>query len=217
MRINSAAPLAGDVFVVLSAPAPGLFSWARLNPLSSLLLPLAGLQPGARRRCGWWPSAVVIRWLHYLQRIAALYAKGRLTVRPLQAGRAPAEIRDLAETLEAMAESIAARDSSLRASLDEKDALMREIHHRVKNNLQVISSLLSMQERALADPAARGAMSDTRRRIAALALIYRALYQGSDLKRVNLRQFLGELIGQLVMEQQSQRPRRCAPSCRPTS
>jgi two-component sensor histidine kinase len=86
----------------------------------------------------------------------------------------------------------------LRDSLAQKDALMREIHHRVKNNLQVISSLLSMQQRALSDPAARAAMSDTRQRITALALIYRALYQGPDLKRVDLRPFLEELTAQLV-------------------
>jgi two-component sensor histidine kinase len=201
-RINTVAPLAGDVFVVLSAPAPGLFSWARLNPLSSLFLPLLAFF--AALAAVWVVTERgVLRWLHYLQRIAALYAKGRLSVRPLQAEYAPAEIHDLALTLEEMAESIDARDGSLRASLDEKDALMREIHHRVKNNLQVISSLLSLQERALTDPTARGAMADTRRRIAALALIYRALYQGVDLKRVNLRLFLGDLMGQLVMEQQA--------------
>ncbi|HYD43873.1 MAG TPA: sensor histidine kinase, partial [Phenylobacterium sp.] len=76
--------------------------------------------------------------------------------------------------------------------------LMREIHHRVKNNLQVISSLLSMQQRSLTDPAARSAMSDTRQRISALALIYRALYQGPDLKQVDLRPFLEDLTGQLI-------------------
>jgi two-component sensor histidine kinase len=55
-----------------------------------------------------------------------------------------------------------------------------------------------MQQRSLADPAARAAMSDTRQRITALALIYRALYQGPDLKRVDLRPFLEELTAQLV-------------------
>jgi two-component sensor histidine kinase len=74
---------------------------------------------------------------------------------------------------------------------------MREIHHRVKNNLQIITSLLNMQQRALKDPAAREAMSDTRQRITALALIYRALYQSPDLRRVDVRQFLEELVGQL--------------------
>ena len=67
----------------------------------------------------------------------------------------------------------------------------------MKNNLQVITSLLNMQQRALTDPAARAAMSDTRQRITALALIYRALYQGPDLRRVDVRQFMEELVGQL--------------------
>ena len=75
---------------------------------------------------------------------------------------------------------------------------MREIHHRVKNNLQVISSLLNIQQRALTDPTARSAMSDTRQRITALALIYRALYQGIDIKKVDLRAFLEELTAQLI-------------------
>ena len=74
---------------------------------------------------------------------------------------------------------------------------MREIHHRVKNNLQVITSLLNMQQRALTDPAARIAMAETRQRVNALALIYRALYQSPDLRWVDVRQFLEELIGQL--------------------
>jgi two-component sensor histidine kinase len=103
-----------------------------------------------------------------------------------------------------MAEAIAARDASLMDSIDQKDALMREIHHRVKNNLQVITSLVNMQQRALTDPSARMAMGDMRHRIGALALIYRALYQGADLKRVDLRQFLSDLIGQLVTDQQGQ-------------
>jgi two-component sensor histidine kinase len=97
-----------------------------------------------------------------------------------------------------MAETIAGRDQTLRDNIAQKDALMREIHHRVKNNLQVITSLINMQQRALSDPAARAALSDTRQRIGALALIYRALYQGPDLKRVDLRVFLEELVAQVI-------------------
>ncbi len=197
-RVYSAAPVVGDeVYVVLSAPSPSILSWAWLNPLSGIVFPLLSfllalvtVSAAAER--------VVIRWIVYLQRIAALYARGRLSVRPVQAEQMPPEIRDLAETLEDMADAIVGRDASLRDSLAQKDALMREIHHRVKNNLQVISSLLNMQQRALTDPAARSAMSDTRQRITALALIYRALYQGPDLKRVDLRPFLEELTAQMV-------------------
>ncbi|HEY2750537.1 sensor histidine kinase [Phenylobacterium sp.] len=205
-RVFSAAPVASnEVYVVLSAGSPGILSWAWLNPLSGILFPiltfvlaLAAVMAVTDR--------VVIRWISYLQRIASLYARGRFSVRPIQAEQMPPEIRDLAETLEDMADAIVGRDASLRDSLAQKDALMREIHHRVKNNLQVISSLLNIQQRALSDPAARAAMSDTRQRITALALIYRSVYQGSDLKHVDLRSFLEELTAQVVTGEMNHGP-----------
>jgi two-component sensor histidine kinase len=205
LRVYTVAPLMRDVTVVLSAPEQGLFSWAKFNPWTSLLLPIAAF--ALALACVWVAAdRVVVRWLAYLDRIAAIYARGRFTVRPLQAERAPPEVRALAHTLDIMAETIAGRDQTLRDNLAQKDALMREIHHRVKNNLQVITSLLNMQQRALADPAARAAMSDTRQRIGALALIYRALYQGPDLKRVDLRSFLEELIAQVLAGDAGQHP-----------
>ena len=197
-RVYAGAALAGrDVYALLSAPAPGLLSWARLNPVGALIVPLLAwlIAFGAVMLVS---ERIVIRWLDYLERIAAIYARGRFNVRPLQAMNAPAEIRVLARTLDELAESIVARDSALTASLAEKDALMREIHHRVKNNLQIISSLLSMQQRALTDPASKAAVGDTRQRISALALIYRTLYQSDDLRYADARIFLTELVGQLV-------------------
>lgn len=205
-RVYAAAPVAGDeVYVVLSARSPGILSWAWLNPLSGILFPLLTFAL-ALATVSAATERVVVRWIAYLQRIAALYARGRLSVRPIQAERMPPEIRELAQTLEEMAEAIVGRDATLRENLAQKDELMREIHHRVKNNLQVISSLLNMQQRALTDPAARAAMSDTRQRITALALIYRALYQGPDLKRVDLRPFLEELTAQLLAGELSHGP-----------
>ncbi|MFA4893267.1 sensor histidine kinase [Brevundimonas sp.] len=197
-RVYAGAALAGrDVYALLSAPAPGLLSWARLNPVGALLVPLLAwfIAFGAVMLVS---ERIVIRWLNYLERIAAIYARGRFNVRPLQAMNAPAEIRALARTLDELAESIVTRDAALTASLAEKDALMREIHHRVKNNLQIISSLLSMQQRALTDPASKAAVGDTRQRISALALIYRTLYQSDDLRYADARIFLTELVGQLV-------------------
>ncbi len=197
-RVYAGAALAGrDVYALLSAPAPGLLSWARLNPFGALFMPLLAWFL-AFSAVMWVSERVVIRWLNYLERVAAIYAKGRFSVRPVQAMNAPAEIRVLARTLDELAESIVARDAALTASLEEKDALMREIHHRVKNNLQIISSLLSMQQRALTDPASKAAVGDTRQRISALALIYRTLYQSDDLRYADARIFLTELVGQLV-------------------
>ena len=197
-RAHAVAPLVDDdVFVILSAPRAGLVSWAQLNPFASIILPLLAWA-AAWAAVAAVADRVVIRWLAYLERIASLYARGRFSVRPVQAETAPAEIQALAHTLDHMAEAIVARDQTLQDNLAQKDALMREIHHRVKNNLQVITSLLNMQQRALTDPAARMAMSDTRQRITALALIYRALYQSPDLRRVDVRQFLEELVAHLT-------------------
>jgi len=197
-RAYSVAPLVDDdLFVILSAPSRGLFATAWLDPMSGIVFPLIGFVV-ALLAVFFAAERGVGRWIVYLQRVAAIYARGRFTVRPLHVEQAPPEIRELAETLDHMAATIVARDASLHDNLAQKDALMREIHHRVKNNLQVISSLLSMQERALTDQAARQAMSDTRQRITALALIYRALYQGADIKHVDLRPFLEELTGQLL-------------------
>ena len=197
-RVVSAVPFAGrDIYVVASRPSQDLFAWAMGNALAVFILPLLT-----------WLMALacvfvvtdrfVIRWLAYLERIAVIQARGRRSVRPILALQAPAEIRNLATAMDDMVRAIDARDASLRESLEEKDALMREIHHRVKNNLQVITSLLNMQQRSLSDPAARAAMSDTRQRITALSLIYRALYQSDTLKQVDVGAFLRDLVGQLV-------------------
>ena len=198
-RVFSSAPLVGtEVFVVLSAPMNGVVSWAVINPVSAFALPILAFVL-AFLAVGFVAERGVIRWIVYLRRFASIYARGRYTVHPTRAVQAPPEIRQLAETMDSMASTIAARDAAARLALVQKEDLLREIHHRVKNNLQVISSLLNLQERALSDPAARTAMSDTRQRISALALIYRALYQGPDLRRVELRDFLDELIAQTLM------------------
>lgn len=205
-RDYSAAPLAdGDLYALLSAPAPGLLSWARLNPIGTLLLPL-GAWLTAFAAVMLLSERIFIRWLDYLERVAAIYAKGRFSVRPLQAMNAPSEIRVMAQTLDEMAEAITVRDVELNASLAEKDALMREIHHRVKNNLQIISSLLSMQQRALTDAPARAALGDTRQRISALALIYRTLYQSDDIRHADAKVFLTELVGQLIASEAGRGP-----------
>ncbi len=199
-RLFTSTPLVGgDLYLVLSAPSQGVPSWTRLNPISAFLLPILAFTLALA--AVWWVAEQgIVRWIVYLRRIAALYARGRYSVRPLRAVAAPAEIRDLADTFGAMAATIAARDAALKESLAAKDDLMREIHHRVKNNLQVISSLLNLQQRTMTDPAAEAAMRDTRQRIVALGLIYRALYEGPDLKRVDLRIFLNELVAQLLMD-----------------
>jgi PAS domain S-box-containing protein len=89
-------------------------------------------------------------------------------------------------------------EEQLQASLHEKVILLQEVHHRVKNNLQVISSLLDMQAMAIQDPQTLQALQDSRNRVRAMALVHDRLYQSSDLARINGREYLEGVAGYLV-------------------
>ncbi|HEY5996977.1 MAG TPA: histidine kinase dimerization/phosphoacceptor domain -containing protein, partial [Candidatus Deferrimicrobiaceae bacterium] len=95
-------------------------------------------------------------------------------------------------------EMVAGRTAELEASLREKELLLREIHHRVKNNLQVVASLLSLQEGALTDPAAVEALAESRNRIATIGLVHERLYNSADLSRIDLAEYVRMLFLALV-------------------
>jgi PAS domain S-box-containing protein len=77
-------------------------------------------------------------------------------------------------------EALRQRQAELTASLREREVLLQEVHHRVKNNLQVVSSLLNMQMRQSTDEHAQSALAESRQRVAAIALIHEKLYQTKD-------------------------------------
>ncbi|WP_167855325.1 sensor histidine kinase [Hymenobacter wooponensis] len=82
--------------------------------------------------------------------------------------------------------------------LVEKDWMLKEIHHRVKNNLQVVSSLLSTQSRHLHDPQAVAAIRESQNRVQVMALLHQKLYQADHLGRVNLADYAREIVNYLV-------------------
>ncbi|MBR9919986.1 MAG: hypothetical protein GYB31_04045 [Bacteroidetes bacterium] len=82
-------------------------------------------------------------------------------------------------------------------ALQEKDLLLREIHHRVKNNLQVISSLLSLQSRFVKDPQAISAINEGRSRVRSMALIHQNLYQKENITGVHVQEYFSKLLQEL--------------------
>lgn len=82
-------------------------------------------------------------------------------------------------------------------SLKEKELLLKEVHHRVKNNLQITSSLLNLERTAGRDPATLGLLEEARNRIQSMALIHKNLYQYDDLSHITVEPYLTELVNGL--------------------
>ena len=84
-------------------------------------------------------------------------------------------------------------EEKLRSSLSEKEVLIREVHHRVKNNMAVIISLLRLQERSIKDDRLKTVFQESQSRINSMALIHETLYQSELLSEINLQSYLNKL------------------------
>jgi two-component sensor histidine kinase len=97
-------------------------------------------------------------------------------------------------------EMVRARES-VEKSLNEKDILLREVHHRVKNNLQVITSLLSLQQTGTEDQVVLGALVDASSRIQSIALVHELLYDSDDFGDLDFRKYAESLTSHLLARQ----------------
>jgi two-component sensor histidine kinase len=94
-------------------------------------------------------------------------------------------------------QTVFTRTEQLRESLDEKESLLKEIHHRVKNNLEVISSLLMLQTNSIKDEKAKAALAEGQSRVQSIALIHHKLYRTDNLATVELGNFINDLYKQV--------------------
>jgi PAS domain S-box-containing protein len=101
------------------------------------------------------------------------------------------------ESLRRTAEELDKRTRELAATLEHKEALLKEIHHRVKNNMQVVSSLLRLQSDAVPDPLVHEVLAESQRRVRAMALLHEQLYRSSDLARIDFGGYVLSLVSYL--------------------
>jgi len=89
-------------------------------------------------------------------------------------------------------------EQQILSSLQEKTVLLKEIHHRVKNNLQIISSLLYLQESRMDSESVRAALQDSRNQVLSMALVHEDLYRSKDFSHIDFGGYLQRLVGRLL-------------------
>lgn len=119
---------------------------------------------------------------------------------PVEIGLNPIETEDGMMVLASVVDITERRraQQKLETALQEKTVLLNEVHHRVKNNLQVIASLLNLQAQHSTDPALRAILSESQSRVRAMALTHQLLYERKDYSRIDLGEYL-ERLAQLLI------------------
>lgn len=186
-----------------------------LHPPNDLTLELAAPLPDVRARQAlgvalpalMWLTALGIAWLmlnrlvvrpvNTMRAIVDRYSSGEHTARIDADTLGSRELSRLASAFDGMADRIAEQERAMQAALVTEKALTREVHHRVKNNLQIVSSLLSIQARDAASSDVADAYALIRSRVNALALVHRWMYQDGGAPGVDLRALMADLCANL--------------------
>jgi two-component sensor histidine kinase len=201
---GSAEPRA---FSVVSLADPGLFALGSRPAVSSALSLLPGLPAAAFPALMWAVSLVaaflaaellVTRHIRDLRAAIMRFAQGHRALSDLDMSLAPGEIRDATEAFVQLTETILRDEAELEHSLHQKEGLLREVHHRVKNNLQLIASIISMQMRETRSAEARQLMRAVQDRVISLATVHKDLYLTSDMTEVRADDLLPEIIQQVI-------------------
>jgi two-component sensor histidine kinase/ligand-binding sensor domain-containing protein len=131
--------------------------------------------------------------------LAGAYAvRARTRQLKFQRVRLESMVADRTRDVMAAKDQIQAQSDALRSSLREKEVLLREVHHRVKNNLQMISSLLQLQAQQVDDPDTKIRFAECRDRIYSFSMVHERLYMAKDMARFDFVEYLNGLANQLV-------------------
>ncbi|RCW83834.1 sensor histidine kinase [Paracoccus lutimaris] len=141
---------------------------------------------------------LVLRHIRELRGQMRRFAIGDRSTPPPVLADAPAEIEDMSQTFHNMARILIRDEEAMEASVNEKTVLLKEVHHRVKNNLQLIASIINMQIRVIDHDDAKRVLRSVQDRVASLATIYRNLYQAEHLDSVQADLLIRDIINQMA-------------------
>ncbi|GLK74765.1 hypothetical protein GCM10008171_00170 [Methylopila jiangsuensis] len=137
----------------------------------------------------------VLRWIRLLRETAEAYHGGRLDVSAARLDQAPAELARLGAALDGMSRRVHERSAELESAVEARDTLLRELHHRVKNNFQMIASLLALQ-RQEAPQSLSAVLRAPEDRVRAMAAAYKASYASGEIGHVEV----GALIRDVAVQ-----------------
>lgn len=199
LRDFAVAPIVEDAVFVMGSWAPrhqGLLvtsyaeTLALYFPIFIWVIAIAVAYVGVHR--------LVIRHIRRLRSWMRLYAQGQTDFANARLDSPPLEVEYVADAFRAMTERLSEQDRRRQEDLEEKTVLLREVHHRVKNNLQLIASMMNMQIRATSNPGAKHLLRRVQDRVMALSAIHRYLYMARKLSMVRADKLLEDIIEQQV-------------------
>ena len=199
MRVFTVVPVVPGLVYALGSWSPtiagiGLFELSRfgaiLFPIALWLVSLAVAYFAVFR--------LVLRHIGELRGQMRRFAIGDRSAPPPVLKDAPTEIADVSQTFHNMARILIRDEEAMEAAVQEKTVLLKEVHHRVKNNLQLIASIINMQSRMIDDDDAKQVLRSVQDRVAALATIYRNLYQAEHLDAVEAGRLIEDIINQMA-------------------
>jgi two-component sensor histidine kinase len=198
-RLYAVAPLLpGQLYALGSVPAHAAISLGGLLTVSAPWVVAAMMWAGSLVVAWWAAERLVTRYMRRLAQAIGDFASGHRAVAPLDMAGAPREIADVARAFRRMTDTILHDEAELEDTLHQKEVLLREVHHRVKNNLQLIASIMNMQMRRARSPETRALMQGLQERVMSLATVHKELYQTSGQADVRADELLGDITRQIL-------------------
>ncbi len=183
----AAAMLAVAVAIILLRPSlhNELYLWLALSLSVLALANVISNAGGGRYTLGWtacrlsWMVSACALFLYFMQQFVR-------------------QQRQLSRARDVLEQRVTARTADLTGMIEQRDLLLREVHHRVKNNFQVVNSLIRLQSMHAKDPETKTVLADLHRRVYALGLVHQQLMQSDNLATFDVRAFLYDLSANLA-------------------